>query len=200
MLIEIPGHHLSPLIRSVVSRYPDFDLKTLDIVADRRPLRHLLKFVGGNADDFEFGAGVLGTSVLFTRMENQSRQVVLAGKVQGYRRAFGEAYTKILRSAEGSTSHHRVIGYRLGSLRLLIRSTIDAYSEDEVAGREQPTSRRPYSQDDPINFMKAASLASDAPSIDPKSTRCECGLWWGNQRTTVGSGTRRTFRVRKKAI
>ena len=160
-----PWSPLEPMIRSVVVMRPDFDLKNLDIVTDRRPLRHLLDFVSGTAEDFEFGVEILGRTAVFTRMERRTRELIPAGKFQGYRRAFEEAYTKLRRSAEGSTSHHRIIGYRLGGLKLLVRSAVDAYLQDEVAGEEKSATKDHCGQDDLVNFMKAASLDTDAPSV-----------------------------------
>jgi hypothetical protein len=161
-----PWSPLEPLIRAIITTHPDFDFNGLDIVTDRWPIRRLLEFVGGAADDFEFGLEVLGKAVLFTRMEKQSRQLISPGTFQGYRRAFEEAYTKIPSSAQGSTSHHRVIRYRIGSLQLLVRFAVDAYLQEEIPGHIKSASKDIYEPKDLVTFMKATSLSTDAPSID----------------------------------
>lgn len=158
-----PWSPLEPLVRAVTATYPDFKFNELDVVTDRRPVRHLLEFVAGTAEGFQFAVEVLGGVAFITRMEKQTRETIPPGMFQGYRRAFEECYTKIPRSAQGSTSHHRVVRYRLGGLQLLVRSAVDAYLQKEVA--KSLPSRKNLAQDDLVSCMKAASVGTDAPSV-----------------------------------
>lgn len=178
-----------------------FDFNGLDIFTDRRPIRRLLEFVGGAADDFEFGLEVLGKAVLFTRMEKQSRQLISPGTFQGYRRAFEEAYTKIPSSAQGSTSHHRVIRYRISSLQLLVRSAVDAYLQEEIPGHTKSARKDIYEPEDLVTFMKAASLSTDAPSIDttPEAPGVT-GSWWTSDSPFSSSRTHDSFQICKGAV
>lgn len=161
-----PWSPLEPLVRAVTTMHPDFDFSGLDIVTDRRPLRHLLGFVSGKAEDFNFGVEVVGNVATFTRMEKRSREVIPPGKFQGYRRAFEESHTRIARSAQGSTSHHRVIRYRLGALQLLVRFAVDAYLPDQASGHKGSPSAHISIQEGLVSILKATSLATDALSIE----------------------------------
>ncbi len=160
-----PWSPLEPLIRAVVTMHPNFSFDTIDVMTDRRPIRKLFAFVSGDAEYFEFGVEVIGTTALFVRMEKQTRDEIPPGAFQGYRRAFEEEYTKLSISAKGSTSHHRVIHYNFGGLQFLVRSAVDAYVEDLTKTPEAPKASDKHKGDDLIKYMKAASLGNAAPSI-----------------------------------
>ena len=177
---------------------PSFAFADIDVITDRRPLRKLFDFVKANfsedgvsdasartsarttiSDDFQFEVEVVGSTVLFIRKEFATRDQIPRGQFQGYRRAFEEAYTNLKPAAKGSTSHHRVMQYRFAGLRLLVRSSFDAYLENLVpkttgggprpdvvnCGAVWPEKEVPKVED-LISYLDATSLSKPAPSVE----------------------------------
>lgn len=159
---------LEPLILAVLHMQPDFDLVSVDVITDRRSIHLLHAFVSGKASkNFEIGADMIGDTILFARREEKSRQQLARGKFNGYRRAFEEGYTKLSGSAKGSTSHHRIVKYKFGGLRFLVRSAVDAYMEHlALTDPENPVSSKAFNKDDIAKYMKSLSLAGEAPTIE----------------------------------
>lgn len=160
-----PWSPLEPLVRAVTTTHPDFDFDSLDIVTDRRPIRHLLEFVSGKSQDFQFGVEVVRKIAFFTRIEKQTRETIRSGMFQGYRRPFQQWYTKIPLFAQESTSHHRMIRYQLGALKLLVRSTFDAYLLEELPNHNNSEGKDIEDQADLVNFMSSVSRVPKASSI-----------------------------------
>lgn len=148
---------------------PDFDLALVDIITDRRPIHLLHAFLNGKADDFEFKAEMVNDTILFARKEVQSRQTVEPGGFAGYRHAFEEEYTTLKGCAKGSTSHHRIVGYKFGGFRLLVRSSVDAYLENLTGSPENSGSVQPLDENDIAKYMKSTSLTGEAPTIQTTS-------------------------------
>lgn len=121
---------MEPTIRAVQTLKPDFDFAAVRLVTDRRPLRNLFVFVDSELDAFRFGVVIIGTTAFLSRMEKETRQERPKGGYQGYRQGFEESYTKLATSTKGSTSHHRIVSYCFGGLKLLVRSAVDVYTED----------------------------------------------------------------------
>lgn len=144
-------------------------MASVDIITDRRPIHFLHAFVKGQASDFEFRAEPISDTVLFARKEEQSRQITQPGEFTGYRRAFEEEYTTLKGCAKGSTSHHRIVGYKFGGFRFLVRSAVDAYLENLTLSPEKSRSVQPLDVDDIAKYMKSASLAGRAPTIQETS-------------------------------
>lgn len=143
---------------------PDYPFDMVDLITDRRPIHHLLAFLDKAADDFAFGVEVVRNTVLFVRRERQTRDEPPPNTFQGYRQAFEEAYTHVARSAQGSTSHYRIVQYELGPLRMLVRSAFDAYRPAAEPTTPASEMRRDGS-DDLIDCFKAISLQRPAPSV-----------------------------------
>ena len=147
--------------------HPGYDIGAVDIVTDRRPLRKLLGFVSQEDDKFQFGVEVVEGTVLFVRMEKGTREEVSPETWRGYRSAFEEAYTKMCKSAKGSTSHYRIVSYRFGGLKFIVRSAVDAYLEDLVPKPKSlsDTGNDQHAEDELCEYMKAASLGQEGPSV-----------------------------------
>ena len=170
-----PGSPLESLISAINNKQPSFDFSTINIITDRSPIRKLFGFVNGEdgqqkysrSIEFRFGIQVMDNgTALFTRLEQQTRQGVTTDKnrrVQGYRQAFEENYTKIAASARGSTSHHRIVSYRFGGLSFLVRYAVDAYLQDHV-GSCQYEGIEENGVDALIEYHKAISLIHPAPT------------------------------------
>lgn len=146
---------------------PHFDLALVDVITDRRPIHQLLAFANGKATDFEFGAEVIGTTVLFARTKDQPHEIL--GGFSGYRRAYNKQYTKFPDCAKGSISHHRIVGYSFGGLRFLVRSVADAYLEDLISNPENSGWGPAFDEDDISKRLKSASLPVEVPTTHKTS-------------------------------
>ncbi|KAL9104851.1 MAG: hypothetical protein Q9163_000237 [Psora crenata] len=171
-----PGSPLESLIHAVNTVQPKFDFDNINIITDRRPIRKLFGFVKGDHGKAEFGPdsafkfGVRiednGTAML-TRIEEETREDIKIEpkyRGQGYRKAFEESYTKIAASGRGSTSHHRIVSYKLGGLSFLVRYAVDGYLEDRVHPVTDELDTKEASIDDLVGYLKATSLDHPAPT------------------------------------
>lgn len=149
---------MDPLILAVQAYQPDFDFAAVDLISDRRPLRKLYGFVTGESEAFEFSVEIVGNTALFIRIEKQTREELPSTAFHGYRQAFEEQYTKLSASAKGSTSHHRIVGYKFGGFALLVRSAVDAYLQELVERSNFPEETGARDPLDHVNFVKALSL------------------------------------------
>ena len=151
------------MICAVSELHPEYAFKDLDIMTDRRPLRKLFGFVNGNEEDFEFGIEVIGKTVLMVRKEKKTREEIAPGTFQGYRLNFELAYMKLEAAAKGSTSHHRLVSYSFGGLKLLVRSAVDAYFKETQEGEEKDDGS---DEDDLVDQFSAVALTVEAPSTE----------------------------------
>ena len=129
---RMPDSPFEPLICAIQAHRPDFDFSAVDIITDRRSLKQLYGSISGDTQVFEFGIVVIGNSTVFTRAQPESRETIPPNKFVGYRQSFEEAYTKIHSVARGSTSHHRLVTYKIGGLQFLVRSGTDAYRPSAI--------------------------------------------------------------------
>jgi hypothetical protein len=125
-----PESPLEPLFRAVLLTDPSFDLRSVDVVTDRSNIRKLLSFVDpgtarNGAEAFAFKVEVIGQTALFSREEKEVRQYIAPSEFRGHGHEFEKAYTT--RQIQGSTGHHRVVAYRFGGLKFLVRNEVDGY-------------------------------------------------------------------------
>ncbi len=105
-----------------------------------------------------------GNTALFVRIERQTREELPSTIFHGYRQAFEEQYTKLLASAKGSTSHHRIVRYRFGGLDLLVRSGVDAYLRELVTGSDSAEETGAGDLLNHVNRVQTLSLGSRVTS------------------------------------
>jgi len=98
-------------------------------VACGSTLGNLVRFVRGISNPFRFDIDSIGQTVFFIRKENSPTEVI--DGIYGYGHTFPEAYTTWDRDVAGSCSHQRIIQYKFGNLRYLVRSESDGYLPDE---------------------------------------------------------------------
>lgn len=153
-----PWSPTEPLIRAVQTLQPNFDFAAVNIVSDRRPLRKLYGFVKGELDDFKFSVEIVGTTAVFSRMDQRTREEIPEGKFCGFRNSFEEAYTKLAASAKGSTSHHRIACYSFDGLKFLVRFAVDAYVKSNIPEHDKSKCNVDSDLDDVIENVKAISL------------------------------------------
>ncbi|KAK5134675.1 hypothetical protein LTR08_006190 [Meristemomyces frigidus] len=121
-----PKAPIEPLIRAVLRQHPDYDFTNTNLISDRQPLSCLLKFAAGDSKAFSFSVQVVGNIVIFTRKGSKTREFVGPETYAGFRKDFEKKYTKYPAAFQSSTSHHRILSYKLGALRILLRCGADA--------------------------------------------------------------------------
>ncbi|KAI6103155.1 hypothetical protein EDD16DRAFT_1727661 [Pisolithus croceorrhizus] len=125
------GHRpsLTPIFAAVDSLHDDFRYHNLDLVTDRNNLRKLLRCIDQQRDKtFRIDIDLLGQTCLFTR-----REETLVETIQGFR-GYGHQYELAAtkpRGSEGEISHHRIICYDFGRLKVLLRYEVDACTKPE---------------------------------------------------------------------
>ncbi|KAF2770186.1 hypothetical protein EJ03DRAFT_373803 [Teratosphaeria nubilosa] len=121
-----PSAPAEPLIRAVLSQHPDFDFSHVELITDRHPLSQLLNFARGKRTAFAFYAEVIGERVIFTRKSEQTQERIEANEYKGYRKGFEEQHLRFQVDVRGSSSHHRIVSYKLGGISILLRYAADA--------------------------------------------------------------------------
>lgn len=128
-------------------------VRQTDIVACGSTIGNLLRFVRGEDKKFRILVESIGDKVFFIRRENSPRELI--PDVWGYGHTFPEAYTSWSSDVKGSKSHQRVLSYRFGGLRFLLRFQGDGYF---APPQEKKTEKLAEAHDSP----KMAQLDADA--------------------------------------
>lgn len=123
-------HPLEPVVRSIFHMSPSFDTNTIDVVACGSTLGNLLRFAQGTGEPFSFVVHSIGQTAFFVR-RNLSPTELIEG-VYGYGHSFVEANTSWSQDVKGSSSHQRIISYRLGGMRMIVRFESDGYTMDQA--------------------------------------------------------------------
>ncbi|KAI5989810.1 hypothetical protein F5J12DRAFT_501599 [Pisolithus orientalis] len=126
------GHRspLIPIFAAVDSLRDDFQYRDLDLITDRNSLRKLLRCIDQQHDKtFRIDLDLLGKTCLLTRCEETLTDTIK--EFHGFGVEYERAATKPRRGSEEETSHHRIISYNFGGLKILLRFAIDACAEPE---------------------------------------------------------------------
>lgn len=154
---KCPASPLEPALRAVVHQIPQYDFTSLDVITDRWALATLLDWsandkmqtpkpnskgpVPSSDSSFSFGVQVVGDTVVFVRNDESKEHVV--DRFKGFRSDIAKHYLKHAPGFEDSLSHYRVISYKLGGLRLMVRHAADGYIPEEAFGTEDITPAAP---------------------------------------------------------
>lgn len=125
-----PASPLEPLFRSLYIENPSFDMRSVDLVTDRNNIRKLLSFIDrrlekNGLEPFTIDVEVAGNTTIFCRTETESSVIIGPNDFRGYGHEFEKACTTS--SVEGSTGHHRIISYRFGGMKFVVRYEADGY-------------------------------------------------------------------------
>ncbi|KAJ4411006.1 hypothetical protein N0V85_003880 [Neurospora sp. IMI 360204] len=143
-----PNHPYEPAIATLLRTKPSL-VPDLDIVACGSTLGNLLRFVRGQDKTFRFLVEKVGNTIFFIRRENSPREKI--PDVKGYGHTFPKRYTTWEESAKGSWAHQRLITYRFGGLRFLVRFEADGYLSEDDLPKASPT---PAVKDKPITSVE----------------------------------------------
>lgn len=127
---RLPECPLEPLFRALYMTNPSFDINSIDLVTDRNNIRKLLSFVNSGLaksglEPFTINVEVENNTAIFCRTETENQRYIRPHEFRGFGHEFEKAYTTS--QIFGSTGHHRIISYRFGDLRLMLRYETDGY-------------------------------------------------------------------------
>ncbi|KAH9826297.1 geranylgeranyl pyrophosphate synthetase [Teratosphaeria destructans] len=88
---------------------------------------HLVANANWQANSFRaVYAEVLDGRVVITRTSKQTHGLIQANEYEGYRKGFEEHHLTTQVDVRGSSSHHRIVSYKLGGIPILLRYAADA--------------------------------------------------------------------------
>ena len=164
-----PESPLEPLFRALYIENPSFDISSVDVISDRNNIRKLLSFVDPNSDphgvkDFSMRMELVNGTAIFHREETKTQEFIGPDDFRGFGHEFEKAHTHD--QIRLSTGHHRVVSYRLGGLRFVIRHETDGYVDD---GASTPASKQQLAGDDISNLLESLSISQPAVVKDTAS-------------------------------
>ncbi|KAJ5356799.1 hypothetical protein N7517_011408 [Penicillium concentricum] len=171
--IRHPTSPFEPLFRALYLENPSFDIRSVDVVTDRNCIRQLLSFINPGLEKtqrFTLHVELIKNTVIICRVEKKKRQYIKPGQPSGFGHNFEKRYT--IHQIKGSTSHHRIISYTFGALKLLIRHETDGYVAAGIAGHSTTVNQSTH--DHLSSKMKSVSLSQ--PGIYLYTTPPECKL------------------------
>ncbi|KAF2491446.1 hypothetical protein BU16DRAFT_552210 [Lophium mytilinum] len=127
---RVPKHPFEPAFQALSAMNPNVRLDDVDIVANRNSLRKLLDFAAGRGQEpFCMGLHMVKDTLFISRKERNAQSMIHGAPNSGYGHSFEKAVTTAEDGLGDSSSHHRVIRYRLGHLDCVVRFEVDAYYE-----------------------------------------------------------------------
>uniref|UniRef100_A0A093UMQ6 Geranylgeranyl pyrophosphate synthetase n=1 Tax=Talaromyces marneffei PM1 TaxID=1077442 RepID=A0A093UMQ6_TALMA len=133
-----PEYPLEPLFRALYIDHPSFELQSVDLITDRNNIRKLLSFVNPNIsknglEPFTIHVEAFKNTVIFCRAETETKKFVQPHEFIGYGHEFEKAFTTD--KIGSSTGHHRLISYRFGDLKIMVRYETDGYIDKPRMGK-----------------------------------------------------------------
>ncbi|KAI6361573.1 hypothetical protein MCOR25_006478 [Pyricularia grisea] len=130
---RFPKHPMEPAILATLEVASDFlaDHK-IDVVACGSTMGSLLRFVRGQEKMFRMLVEVVDDGVFLVRRENSPTEII--PDIKGFGHSFADNYTTWDSDVKGSKSHQRMVSYRFGNLRFLVRFEGDGYCQDGPDG------------------------------------------------------------------
>ncbi|KAI1820791.1 hypothetical protein F4861DRAFT_533447 [Xylaria intraflava] len=165
-----PDNPLEPLFAALYTTRPSFDILSTDVVTDRSNIRKLLSFVesvayGDTPEAFTIDIEIHKNTALFSRVEASNEIFIEPDHFGGFGHEFEKAYTR--QPLNGSISHHRIISYRFGNMKFVVRHETDGY----VGGDLQSTPSDVENQAHGLSeALESLSLTSNTALTDPHCT------------------------------
>ncbi|KAJ4366752.1 hypothetical protein N0V95_000081 [Ascochyta clinopodiicola] len=146
-------------------------LDDVDIIVNRNSLRKFLDFAAGRRQDpFRVDLHMVKDTLFISRKEKTARRMIHGAANSGYGHSFETTFTKPQAGLDQSSSHHRVIRYKLGGLDCVVRFEVDAYYEEEHAQGVSTAAEMPI--DDIVTSLTSLSISQTQASETIKgSTR-----------------------------
>ncbi|XP_014559105.1 hypothetical protein COCVIDRAFT_92755 [Bipolaris victoriae FI3] len=166
---RVPKYPFEPAFRALSLMNPETNLTTVDILANRNSLRKLLDLSAGKKlDPFCMGLNLINNTLVISRKERTAQHMVHGAPNSGYGHNFERAFTTPDQDLGNSSSHHRVIRYRIGPLDCVVRFEVDAYYDDSehdtadaltAAMKKLEVAEHPSSSSTPMQLPDAPTIA-----------------------------------------
>lgn len=128
---------------SIMKMHPSSP-KDLELFACGSTLGNLLRFVDGSDQPFRILVNVVDNVVHLIRREKSPLETVVG--IQGFGHTFPEANTTWDDEVRDSTSHQRILRYRLDGINTLIRYEADGYLPPASDARSSKPESKPKAQ------------------------------------------------------
>ncbi|KAI1396614.1 hypothetical protein F4819DRAFT_504158 [Hypoxylon fuscum] len=156
-----PESPLEPLFRALYVADPAFDIRSIDVVTDRNNIRKLLSFVDPSSsrnglESFTINAEATENTVIFSRVETKTTEIIAPHEIRGFGHEFQKAYTAC--EIRSSTGHHRIVSYRFSNLSFIVRHEVDGYVESPTG---TSSSSKTLEADSLSNLMGTLSLTTN---------------------------------------
>ncbi|KAH6638502.1 geranylgeranyl pyrophosphate synthetase [Boeremia exigua] len=136
---RVPKFPFEPAFRALSIMNQSLELNDIDVVVNRNSLRKLLNFSAGRRQDpFRIDLHMINNTLFMSRRERNARSMIHGAANSGYGHNFETAFTEPQAGLDHSSSHHRVIRYKLGSLDCIVRFEVDACYEDSESHHPAP--------------------------------------------------------------
>ncbi|KAK5077217.1 hypothetical protein LTR64_005302 [Lithohypha guttulata] len=159
-----PWSTFEPMFRALSVMQPSCAFDQVDVIVNRNSLRKLLTFVHGSVPDtFRVDLTLVHDTLVITRHERKTRERVWDSVTAGYGHEYERHCTTPAPGMADSTSHHRVIRYRLGLLDCVVRFEVDARTDDSSTTTNAFTMHveTPKSTDDIAEALEGLSITAN---------------------------------------
>lgn len=164
---RVPGYPFEPAFRALSVMNASVLLDDVDLVVNRNSLRKLLDFAAGRRQDpFRMDLHMIGDTLFVSRREKTARQMIHGAVNSGYGHSFETIFTKSQAGLDRSSSHHRVVRYKLGCLDCVVRFEVDACYEDNETQRSAPAAVENI--DDIVGSLAGLSIGQAPPDSETR--------------------------------
>ncbi|KAF3153579.1 hypothetical protein TWF569_001890 [Orbilia oligospora] len=153
---RFPSYPIEPAVQAIFRVDAAFSTSDIDVFACGSTLGNLLRFARHDDKPFRFTVELIGNTVFFVRKEDSPTELITG--VRGFGHTFPEAYTTWESDVKGSETHQRIVQYKFGGLRFLLRFECDGYFN--TARPRKPSRKR---DDDLAQALKAVSVSQSIP-------------------------------------
>lgn len=144
---RFPEHPLAPAVAASLATSPA-NLDDVDVVACGSTLGNILRFVRGQDKKCRILVERAGKAIFLIRRENSPTELI--PDVRGFGHTFPEAYTTWDPVVKSSTSHQRIVKYRFGGMKFLVRFEADGYLDGE-GKQDMPSAGRINAEDSSLS-------------------------------------------------
>lgn len=195
-----PESPLEPLFRALYIENPSFDISAVDVISDRNNMRKLLSFVDPKSDphgvkDFSMRMEFVNGTAILHREETKTQEFIGHDEFRGFGHEFEKAYTR--NKIPLSTGHHRVVSYRFGGLRFVVRHETDGYVED---GTPTQASKQQSGGDDLSSLLGSMSISQPTAAGDTASAASKLTVRKGGRPIPLESTLEIKTRVQHKPL